>query len=64
MPSYTVGGAVANFAGFDNWIYKITGNFGGCYAAEPTKSVTTRQVYWDSYELRFHHPAEHQLNST
>jgi len=21
-------------------------------------------VYWDSYELRFHHPAEHQLNNT
>ena len=62
MPSYTSG--VATWAGFDSWIFRIYGSFGGCYAPEPTKSLTTKQLYWDSYEIRFHYPAEHPLNTT
>jgi len=38
MPNYKVGGAVATFAGFSNWIYKIQGSFGGVYLPEPAKS--------------------------
>jgi carbonic anhydrase len=50
--------------GVDQYVYTAFGDFGGIYAAEPTKSTSSHIVYWQSNSIRFHYPAEHTLNNT
>ena len=62
LPDYVP--AVASLYGYNNWVYTINGTFGGIYAAEPTKSLTNRQIYWQGTQIRFHVHSEHTFNST
>lgn len=36
----------------------------GFYATEPVGYSNNRAVYWSSYEIRFHYPAENLINGT
>jgi hypothetical protein len=63
LPDFEAG-SVATWYGIEQYLYRIYGSFGGIYAAEPQKSTSQHVVYWDTYELRFHWPTEHQLNGT
>ena len=66
LPTYKEGNTT--FAGFNNWVYMLqnnkTSSWGGFYASEPVAYSNDRVVYWDSYEVRFHYPAEHLINGT
>ena len=66
LPTFVSGNVT--FAGFNNWVYMIqnnrTSSWGGFYATEPVGYSNNRAVYWDSYEIRFHYPAENLLNGT
>ena len=62
LPDFSSGNVT--WAGVDQYVYTVMGDFGGIYAAEPTKSTSSHIVYWQSNSIRFHYPAEHTLNNT
>lgn len=42
----------------------MTSTWAGFYATEPVGYSNNRAVYWESYEIRFHYPAENLINGT
>ena len=66
LPTFQPGNTT--FAGFNNWVYMLmnnkTSSWAGFYATEPVGYSNNRAVYWDTYEIRFHYPAENLINGT
>lgn len=50
--------------GYQDYVFKIFGNFGYLYATEPLKNASNPQLKWGSTEVRFHTPAEHIIQGT
>jgi hypothetical protein len=44
----------------NNYTYILEGKFGGSYASDILN--TYKEVYYDSYAIRFKVPAEHMIN--
>lgn len=62
LPDFSA--ATATWYGQEQWVYQMFGDFGGIYATEPIRSVTSRVLYWDATNILFHYPSEQLLNGT